>query len=58
MRREGSGITLVVEDTLASVGALLEHLASTGVALESLQTHAPTLEDVFVTLTGKHLRDG
>ena len=28
------------------------------VALESLQTHPPTLEDVFMALTGKHLRDG
>ena len=27
------------------------------VALADLRTHRPTLEDVFVTLTGKHLRD-
>jgi len=26
--------------------------------LEDLRTHRPTLEDVFVYLTGKHLRDG
>jgi ABC-2 type transport system ATP-binding protein len=58
VRREGSAFTLVVTDTQASVGALLAHLTETGVELESLQTHAPTLEDVFVALTGKHLRDG
>ncbi|MCP3920267.1 MAG: ABC transporter ATP-binding protein [bacterium] len=58
VRREGSGVTLVVTDTQASVGALLAHLGEVGVALESLQTHAPTLEDVFMDLTGKHLRDG
>ena len=58
MRREGAAFTLVSADTQASVGALLAHLSDRGVQLESLQTHAPTLEDVFVALTGKHLRDG
>ena len=28
-----------------------------GLALDDLRTHRPTLEDVFVSLTGKHLRD-
>jgi len=58
VRREGAAFTLVVTDTQASVGALLAHLTQVGVELESLQTHSPTLEDVFVALTGKHLRDG
>jgi ABC-2 type transport system ATP-binding protein len=58
VRRAGSAFTLVVTDTQASVGALLGHLGHVGVQLESLQTHSPTLEDVFVALTGKHLRDG
>jgi ABC-2 type transport system ATP-binding protein len=58
VRREGGAFTLVVTDTQASVGALLGHLDDVGVQLESLQTHSPTLEDVFVALTGKHLRDG
>jgi ABC-2 type transport system ATP-binding protein len=57
-RREGAAFTLVVTDTQASVGALLRYLDDAGVELESLQTHSPTLEDVFVALTGKHLRDG
>jgi len=56
VRREGSAITVVVTDTQASVGALLGHFAEVGVQLESLQTHSPTLEDVFMALTGKHLR--
>jgi ABC-2 type transport system ATP-binding protein len=58
VRREGAAFTLVVTDTQVSIGALLGHLTTVGVELDSLQTHAPTLEDVFVTLTGKHLRDG
>jgi ABC-2 type transport system ATP-binding protein len=57
VRREGAAFTLVVTDTQASVGALLAHLDQVGVELDSLQTHSPTLEDVFVALTGKHLRD-
>jgi ABC-2 type transport system ATP-binding protein len=56
VRREGAAFTIVVTDTQASVGALLGHFTQLGVELESLQTHSPTLEDVFVALTGKHLR--
>jgi ABC-2 type transport system ATP-binding protein len=58
VREEGAAFTLVVTDTQASVAALLAHLSEVAVELESLQTHSPTLEDVFVALTGKHLRDG
>ena len=58
VRQEGSAFRLVVTDTQESVGAVLGHLTSVGVELDSLHTHAPTLEDVFVALTGKHLRDG
>ena len=58
VRQEGSAFRLVVTDTQESVGAVLAHLTSVGVELDSLHTHAPTLEDVFVALTGKHLRDG
>ena len=37
--------------------ALLAELERSGVALESLATHQATLEDVFVSLTGRALRD-
>ena len=57
VRREGSAITLDVAKTQGAVAAVLAHLAEREVALESLQTHAPTLEDVFVARTGRHLRD-
>ena len=57
VRHEGAAFTIVVTDTQASVAALLAHLDQVGVELDSLQTHSPTLEDVFVALTGKHLRD-
>jgi len=37
--------------------ALLEELRRQGVPLTELRTHSATLEDVFVSLTGRHLRD-
>jgi hypothetical protein len=46
-----------VTHTQQSLGGLLELLTREGVELADLHTHRPTLEDVFVSLTGKHLRD-
>jgi ABC-2 type transport system ATP-binding protein len=40
-----------------TVPELLAHLARSGVPLMELRTHSPTLEDVFVSLTGRQLRD-
>jgi len=51
-------LRLSVTDTQASLTALLALLTARGLAVEDLRTHRPTLEDVFVSLTGKHLRDG
>ncbi len=57
VRRETGAITLAVTATQACMGALLPLLERRAVTLEDLHTHRPTLEDVFVALTGKHLRD-
>jgi len=40
-----------------TVPALLSLLAARGLPLEELSTHSATLEDVFVHLTGRQLRD-
>ena len=40
-----------------TVPALLDELRREQAALSQLSTHSATLEDVFVTLTGRHLRD-
>ena len=40
-----------------AVPALLAYLAAHGAPLTELKTHSATLEDVFVSLTGRHLRD-
>ena len=40
-----------------AIPALLALLDSRGATLGALSTHRATLEDVFVTLTGRRLRD-
>jgi ABC-2 type transport system ATP-binding protein len=49
---------LHVRATHESLPALLDLLRRRQLVLGDLRTHRPTLEDVFVTLTGRHLRDG
>jgi len=41
----------------SAMPALLAELVRRGVRLTELRTHSASLEDVFVTLTGRHLRD-
>jgi ABC-2 type transport system ATP-binding protein len=41
-----------------AVPALLAELDRQQLPLTELRTHSATLEDVFVALTGRHLRDG
>jgi ABC-2 type transport system ATP-binding protein len=56
-RREGGAWTLTVAGLHVAVPALLDHLEARGVPLTALSTHHASLEDVFVTLTGRRLRD-
>ena len=49
--------TLTVGRVEESLPALLEELARQGLGVRTLATHAATLEDVFVELTGRGLRD-
>jgi ABC-2 type transport system ATP-binding protein len=53
LRRDGRAVVLSVDDTQAAITAVL----ALGVELEDLHTHRPTLDDVFLHLTGKQLRD-
>ncbi len=46
-----------VEIQTASVEATLQNLLAHGVQLNSLRVRNPTLEDLFLKLTGHHLRD-
>jgi ABC-2 type transport system ATP-binding protein len=56
-RQEPAGIALTVREPHRAVPALLAELARQGAELSSLTTHHATLEDVFVSLTGRKLRD-
>jgi ABC-2 type transport system ATP-binding protein len=56
-RHEPAGIALTVREPHRAVPALLAELARQKVELASLTTHHATLEDVFVNLTGRTLRD-
>jgi len=58
LREENGAIRLTVGEVHVTVPRLLEELHRQGIALTRLTTHHATLEDVFVTLTGRHLRDG
>ncbi|HEY7020181.1 MAG TPA: ABC transporter ATP-binding protein [Ktedonobacterales bacterium] len=52
------GSALIYTDQLeATLVALLRLAGERGTQIERLQTHAPTLEDVFLKLTGRGLRD-
>ena len=54
---EGAGWELAVAAAHDTVPALLDAIDRRGARLTELRIHTPTLEDVFVSLTGRHLRD-
>ncbi len=53
----GNLTQLQVAELHHTLPALLDKLAENGIPLTELRTHSATLEDVFVSLTGRHLRD-
>jgi ABC-2 type transport system ATP-binding protein len=57
-RAADGGWELQVDAPHQAIPALLAELPRHGARLTELRTHSPTLEDVFVTLTGRALRDG
>jgi ABC-2 type transport system ATP-binding protein len=57
VRTENGAVLLHVTELHTVVPALLAELARQQVPLTELRTHSATLEDVFVTLTGRRLRD-
>jgi ABC-2 type transport system ATP-binding protein len=56
-REVDGGWELPVAATHEAIPALLAELDRRGLPLSELRTHLPTLEDVFVALTGRALRD-
>ena len=56
-RLEGASWAIGTSEVHRTVPALLEYLSARGAVLSHLTTHSASLEDVFVSLTGRHLRD-
>ncbi len=56
-RNENGTIRVQAVDLHRVLPALLQELRRIGIPLTELRTHSATLEDVFVSLTGRHLRD-
>ncbi|HWB29821.1 MAG TPA: ABC transporter ATP-binding protein [Vicinamibacterales bacterium] len=57
VRASDDGVSMQVTELHRAMPALLDALGRQGVPLTELRTHSATLEDVFVALTGRHLRD-
>ncbi len=57
-RATDGGWELGVAAPHVAIPALLSALKEHRLPLSELRTHSPTLEDVFVSLTGRALRDG
>jgi ABC-2 type transport system ATP-binding protein len=56
--REGAARMLIYTERLeTTLPALLQLASARGAQVEQLQVHAPTLEDVFLKLTGRGLRE-
>ncbi len=57
VRSENGHVRIQAVDLHRVLPRLLEELRVQQVPLSELRTHSATLEDVFVSLTGRHLRD-
>lgn len=56
-RKEGDGYWLTVSEPHVALPALITNLQERNLALARITTRHVSLEDVFVSLTGRHLRD-
>jgi ABC-2 type transport system ATP-binding protein len=57
LRRRGDSVLLTVDEPHRALPPLLEGVTAVGGALTALTTHRATLDDVFLALTGRGLRE-
>jgi ABC-2 type transport system ATP-binding protein len=55
--REGQHVTIYTNDTTATLGGLTDMAEAGAVAFDALHVRRATLEDVFLKLTGKRIRE-
>ena len=58
VRARDGAWSLTVAELHVALPAILAEVARRGATLAELRTHSATLEDVFVSLTGRNLREG
>jgi ABC-2 type transport system ATP-binding protein len=58
MQRYGTTLQITVNGAPALLPGILEDLRAAGVPAASIEVTRPTLDDVFLTLTGHSLREG
>jgi ABC-2 type transport system ATP-binding protein len=54
---EDGGVRLYVDEGATAIPQILRTLDSAGVTLNSIELHRPSLDDVFLTKTGRSLRE-
>ena len=54
---EGDGLRLYVTDGATAMPPVLRVLEGSGVTMQSMELHRPSLDDVFLTKTGRSLRE-
>jgi ABC-2 type transport system ATP-binding protein len=57
LRAQGDLVDVSLPDAAGALPALLAALTGAGVSLAGIEVHPPTLDDVFLSLTGRELRD-
>jgi ABC-2 type transport system ATP-binding protein len=57
VRTEQGFLRIQATELHRALPALVDHFAGAGMPIGELRTRSATLEDVFVSLTGRHLRD-
>lgn len=54
----GDAPTSTRTESAAALAGLLAEITEAGATLQSVETHWPNLETLFMELTGRQLRDG
>ena len=57
MRADGDLLDFSLPDASAALPGVMAALASVGVTMAGIEVRRPTLDDVFLSLTGRELRD-